>query len=65
VIYIETCRDPLYDSLYIIYSFLVYELLEQSIFKIYLHRMESNKFGHCDTIATTSFSLVSNYFMTD
>jgi hypothetical protein len=41
VIYIETCRHLLYDSLYTKYNFLVYELEEQYTFDPYVHGMES------------------------
>jgi hypothetical protein len=41
VIYIETCRDLLYDSLYIMYNLFVYELIEQYIFDSYVNGMEN------------------------
>jgi hypothetical protein len=34
VIYIETGRDLLYDSLYVIYNSFVYELVEKYIFTV-------------------------------
>jgi hypothetical protein len=45
VIYIEPCRDQLYNSLCIIYIFFVYELVKQ-LFDSYIHSMESYKFIH-------------------
>jgi hypothetical protein len=44
VLYIETCRDLLYDALYVIYNSFVYELVEQYMFNSYVHGMESYKF---------------------